>query len=468
MATLTYNGITLSYCSVRSVDHKPVPDPSGTDQLYTSTEIHVTGYLNGTAPPAQLTDDETYETPVQTWLRIRHLLLLPRRQLIFTQDGANGVRTFITNDDSGDGDLPPDVDASGAVYLDDANGPQPLYARVVSPLTNATYAIDFAVKITLVECDNPNYDEDTGSLSLRWSETTDYDESSWLCTKTRTGVLMVSSLAALDVDSDAVRRLVTPVIPAGFRRASAKYIVDTNGLAYRFTFVDKQLMKLPHVATKIRGSMSVEAPMTGGMRLGSIHLTLSGQKGLPTIELLNAGIRIAVARILATNPQRTGSPSTGPVMYGHTVTESLDDDKNEITLDVHWKCGVGAARTTGSSVAVAGAAVAGSPLLALAPNFAVVGSLVGEYQAYVAANAPAAEPPPALPGTYAWVGQPYAGIDPASAAGKAAIAASVVMPTRGVAATVQLVAAVLNDPCGQRPQPPPAPPPASPPPPSGP
>lgn len=399
---LTYNGIDLSYVLTERVSQESSRDPSGTDQLYTTFRVDVRAVVAPNVNPANGS-----EAPGLTVARVRHMLLQPRQSLTYvTPDGAVLVAADGTTDA--------------------ANGPFPLHCTV-SQVTAGSFMVEYSVECRLTDCGAAG---DRQYLSLRWSEAVSIDEM-WRTVKTRNGTLIVKG----GVDADSLRGLVTPGVSKGFRRELARYELNETNLQIRFTFTDREMMRPPPApAIRCRGRQVESTPMPGAIRHGELSLRLEGPKGVSPRELLNAAIRIGVSRA---NASGVLVGPGGRMLIGGSVAESLNDDENAVELSLRWKMKPVAQRNAGRGLSE------GS--MQSMPNSFLQGIGNG--------GLPVFPPPPppqpnaqgretgALPIGYAsWVGAPLPGSDPLRAIGGVG---------RGTAPDIRLIAAALNDPCGQ-------------------
>jgi hypothetical protein len=402
---LYYNGINLSYVLTERVEQESTRDPSGTDQLYTTFRITVRAVVSPNTDPAS-----GAESPGATMARVRHMLLQPRQTLTYqTPDGVSMVSAGPGNDA--------------------ANGPFPLHCSI-SQVTQGSFLVDYAVECRLTDCAAA---DDRDYLSLRWTESVSIDEQ-WRTVKTRSGVMIVKT----GIDADALRLKITPGVPQGFRRESARYELSDNNLQIRFTFVDREMMRPPPApAIRCRGRQVESTPAWhgGGLRHGEITLQLEGPKGVNPRELLNAGIRIVMSRVNATRAVR--SNKSGIALVQTSFAESLDDDQNRVEIQARWKMAPEPQRQAGKGQSDAQMQTLPETYLDATGN----------------GNLPVFPPPPppqpnaqgretaALPiGIASWMGAKLPGSDPHRAIGGL---------TRGTAPDIRLIAAALNDPCGQ-------------------
>ena len=397
---LVYNGIDLgSYLLTKRIVQGPVYDPSRTDQLYTRINLSVRSIINPSLNPAT-----AGETPAVTAARIRHMLCAPRKSLVYSIGATNYIN------------LP-----SG---LDDANGPKPDEAAfTITEVTPDTFLVEWSCAVCQTDCSTSR-----PYLSNRWSESVTQDRE-WLTVKHRTGVLILSSRSTFHPDD--FRGVVAPALDIGFRRESAKYRVSEDNLTVHYEFTDRELAKAPPFpATSMRGQMVESIPVSGAgvLRRGEISLQLKGPKSVPSRDLLNAAIGVAVNRVRASGVLTVG----GRMFVGGAISESLNDDENAVGVNVQWQMKPngfregGRAKPSALSLAIAGA-ING------------IGASVKGLKSPTSPPTPEGKSPDALPMNANWVGLPLDGTTAAWPIGT---------PTRGTAETVRIAAAALNDPCG--------------------
>lgn len=429
MAKLTYNDVVLSFVDTQSIEQNFVRDPTNSEHLYVHYRIRVRTIITRGQPP--LETDPTDEDPATGTTRLVEKLRLPRRRLIYeSDDGETLLDTQDTTKPVGDGEF---------YSLDDANGPFPLYANI-SQVTTETFILEFGVEAKMrIPCPDSGLSfpsgEEEGVLSLRWSESTSYD-SKWLCTRRRVGFLVMSGYYSFA--PDRWRDLVTPRVPAGFRRESAHYEISDDNLTYRFTFVDKEMMRAPPApAIRMRGRMIESTPQLGGaVRWGEITIALDGPKGVDRLDLLSRAIRIAMSRVQAAGVVKT---QQGMAIVNGSVAESLNDDDNSIELSVRWMMKPNGQRIAGTNP-IKGAIASTLPGAGAAAD-AVQAAANGNNNNQVPIFQPnnIGKNALGLPAPTGWVGLPLPNTDPER---------SIQPPIFGSDDRVKLVAAILHDPCG--------------------
>lgn len=404
---LSYNGVTFPFCLTEDHGSRAVPDPSGTDVVYTETTIAVRGVLRAGDFPAVVG-----ETLGATVARLTHLLTTPRRPLSYSV--GNDLEFTVPNGD-------------------DANGPMPdAGAFRVEPL-EGSFVVHFAVRTWRRLC---TAGDARGFLSLKWSDQ-ETDDLRGTKTRRRSGTLILSR--QFTPNADDRRGLVIPALPPGFRRETADYTLSEDGLRLRFVFVDRQLHKgVPYPAVKVSGSMAETTPKNGiGARRGELTVRLEGRPGTSARDLLDAALRIGMGRVYASRPDASLTRN-GAVLIGGGVRESLNDDETAVELNLAWTIHPNAARLDGTGrpdviTEVQPGRNGGPDILVIIPN---------DGRGRIDNQTPEGRPQAALAGDFGWLGLPFPGAD---------IAQGVPTTTRGtgLAAAVRPLAAFLYDPCGQ-------------------
>jgi hypothetical protein len=401
---LTYNGISLGYVVTERIEQTPEKDPSGVDHTATRFVVRIRSILHPGVSPSN-----PGENPADAMVRIRHMLMTPRKTLTYTVNNKTVLST------------------SGR---DDANGPET--SCEYTQLNAGSFLVDFTVTVILTDCGN---NPGSSYLSLKWSDTVIRDWQ-WLTTRRRVGTMVLSPLRTPDPDS--MRPLVTPDVPTGFRRESADYTLSEDGRIIRFTFVDKEMMAPPPgIAVRMRGVQVESAVPPGSVKMGSIRLRLDGTKGVVKKDLLAAAVYSAMSRINASEPQKTPS---GRLLFGWSVSEGLGDDECWVEVQVNWRIKPDKSRlnTNGAGNSKTASLVKGL----LFPGLTIAG-IAGRA---VFGNGAGPKPDAngrdtaAISGSVPWLGADLPNVDPNRI---------VAPPANGLANAVKLIAAALNDPCGQ-------------------
>lgn len=412
-----YNGVDLSnFCLTETHETTAEKDPSRTDTTLYRTHIRVTSIIAPGSYPAV-----AGEQPGATADRITALLCAPRRSFVYTNPGFT-------------------LTVPG---VDDANGPEPDEpAFSIKTITPGSFLVTWGVSVRLRRCTGADA---RGFLSLKWSDAASY-ATDGTCTRRRTGLLITSRQFR---SPDELRGVVTPAVPAGFRRRTSDYERSEDGLRLKFNFVDEQLHKpLPWPAIKITGHQVETAPELGGLRRGELSIRLHGTPGTDPVLLFGAGMAIGLGRVYASRP--LVSEKSKKILIGSAVRESLGDSETVVDLSFQWMISPQSKRVKGvSSQAGAAANGATNGVIGGTPfGQGFQGGLLGGGLGSGGGNTiqndqqtPEGRPQAAVPQFGGWLGLPFPGADPN---------VGIAPPTRGVeaAASLKLYAAALMDPCG--------------------
>lgn len=394
---LTYNGVQFPFTFTEAHSSEPEWDPSNTDVLYTKTTVAVRGVFSYGQPPAV-----EGESPAATVARVRHLLTSPRRRLTYAVGGVTMLD----------------------VAEDDANGPTPDPAALRVEALAGGVLVHFSVSVRLRHCTAA---DGRGYLSLKWSDT-EVIGRDWSKTRRRSGLLVLSR--QFTPNADDRRGLVVPLVPPGFRRESAQYVLSEDGLRLRFSFEDRQLHRaVPEPAVRVSGSQYETVPLRGGLRRGELSVRLEGPPGAKARDLFNAALRLAMPRVYASGV-RTDKAG---YMIGGGLRESLDDSETAVELNLSWYIAPSPGRSTGRAPGPGWDQIILGPGGAIAADFLTGGALQN--------RTPENRDRAAVP-----IVAPWLGVEPPGTS----LAAGVPSTTRGVglAAAVRPLAEWLYDPCG--------------------
>ena len=265
MSVFTYNTETIWDPEITSVATEAIYDDGNQTNVRNKTVITV----NGTVQVGQTAGD--FDTRVSG---LRKTFMEPRRALQVKLDDSAPVPLF---------DITPP---------DDYGGPKPLTIDFTEIVGQTFCMVNFKIEVNLKECDN----ETPGNIaSNRYSISTDIDEQ-FLSTRRINGTMVLRE-SANENNPDALRRLVTPNIPAGFKRTSMTFLVTTDGMTLEYELVDtEQYRTAPTPATSATGSFSV-AMGEGYKWFNSFSITLEGPKNVLKKDLFKAAIKIARTRL---------------------------------------------------------------------------------------------------------------------------------------------------------------------------
>jgi hypothetical protein len=299
---LQYNGISLDYIHTQAVDDEPVWSDDGIDYLYTRRTLRVAAVVNKNVLPASPVGTEP---PAATMSRIRHLLEVPRQPLLFQVAGVTLIQA------------PPPGKATDA-----KGGPFPKRLTITQIGGSETFLINYVIETYVIECPGgaaPAY------LTHRWRETASIDEN-FYTTRTRTGRLTVR--ADILSNADAARGVVVPPIPNGFKRISSEYVLQEDGLALLYTFVDREVyLQPPRPATSASGTYTESTP-NGGIRFAECNVQLEGAKTSSKPALIQVAILIALTKVRGP----AGRLGSNFLLKAAAVRESLWENKVEVNV----------------------------------------------------------------------------------------------------------------------------------------
>lgn len=269
MAVLTYNGVSIASLSTKEVGYDDVMSDDRQDYICTKVTIRVTGFVFSS--PAG--------SPGANFAGIQHLLEQPRRPLVFQTDAV-----LIQAD----------------ATTDVKNGPFP---EVVSiNRIDGIEALQIAFRVTTYrfQCADgmspgaarPAY------VSNRWRDEETRDNM-WLARRVRTGKIVVLG-GSVQVDLNALKPVVVPLIPNGFVRERCVFAIQEDGLAMSYTVEDQELLQNPpSPAIEADGEFVETAPYPGLMRWGVASLRLKGTRATPTSAMIATAVSLCTSRLTA-------------------------------------------------------------------------------------------------------------------------------------------------------------------------
>ena len=300
MSFVSYNGVSIPYALTKVHQIGPVMDPSGSDELYLKFRLEAEGVIayefKGDINPGRGTSSDEYFLKY-----IRHLLCQPRKPLYYDTELGQGGQ--------GASDLPgPNALINIPTGRDDAGGPFPDPVAIdVQYTTGRVIVVKFAVETYVRECDPNTRTRVTTPLSIRWEEGLEFTDQ-FQAILTRRGTAILSSLGA--INPDTLRRYwVTPDIPRGFARRTARYQMSRDGLRCDFEFVDEQLrFAPPFPATDVELVQNEETGPTGvGYREGYVTVRVTGNTQADPVALQTIASQVASLRLRAAFPERSGT-----------------------------------------------------------------------------------------------------------------------------------------------------------------
>jgi hypothetical protein len=315
MATkIEYDGLDLGLVRTMKVDQKAKYDPHNTDTLYivnrftietilaTLPQTVAGGALNGLIPPATIDDDR----PADIMARIRRQLLRPRRPFKYSQvdEGGETVLLEATADTEAD------------------NGPKPV-SCTITQMADRTWRIEWEIDVAVQDC--TAYQE---FASNRFETTHDLDEKGYSTVTTLGRVFVRSDMKR---SPDALRPVITPPVPKGFRRKSM-YQVAEDGLSMAYKFTDQEFyLAPPKNAVVAKGRFSITTVPPGAVMWAQVDVHLEGKKDMPKKQLMESAVLLALRRLefadLVADPIRGK-----PFVEGGSMSEELWDNVVDVTL----------------------------------------------------------------------------------------------------------------------------------------
>lgn len=314
LAQLTYNGVTLEFLEVTSVDIEPVKDGTGTDTMYFNAKLAVEGlFFRDSATPWPFA---TSDIPAVVAMKARQLLGVPRRR--FTLKMQNTVWLQST----------PETQV--------AKGPEPGPAHFTE-LHDGAWNVSWSIVIPIIEAfpnDPTNFArpyivgsnagfgaaKDARSNptqigkrrdakfnpigSLRWKSTHSLDSRNYSTISYAGRMILRAPME--NCHPDDFRALMTPRCPVGFIRQNAVYVIQEDGLAADWSHQDiEQPVMPPANSWKWSGQFVVSITKMCAMVNGAVSVHLEGAKGAKKSDLIKSATAICYqtlkARGLKTN-----------------------------------------------------------------------------------------------------------------------------------------------------------------------
>jgi hypothetical protein len=315
MATkLSYDNLDLGLVRTMKVEQKAKYDPHNTDTLYIANRFTVEtvlstlpltvpdGPLAGVIPPATIDDDR----PADIMARIRRILLRPRRDFKYSQVDEAGETILLQ--------VTADSEAN--------NGPKP-ESCTVTQVADRTWKIEWEVEVAVQDC--TAFQE---FASNRFETTQDIDERGYSTITTMGRVFVRTDMKR---SPDALRPVITPPVPKGFRRKSM-YQVAEDGLSMAYKFTDSEFfLGPPKNAVLAKGRFSIVTVPPGAIMWAQVDVHLEGKKDQPKRQLMETAVLLALRRLEAADI--VADPIRGkPFVEGGSLSEELWDNSVDVQL----------------------------------------------------------------------------------------------------------------------------------------
>ncbi len=282
---LVYNGVDLGLIRTIKIEQRAKYDPHGVDVLYIENRFTIQSVISeldetelDPLPPAAPGD-----TPAGAMVRIRHMLLSPRKHFKYTAQSSGGTITLLEAVGK------PNNDVIGILGGTEANnGPKPISLDITN-VSPRTWIIHYVIDVCVQDCNVSQH-----FASNRYEQTHDIDNKG-MSKYTRMGKVFVRT--DMNITPDGLRELVTPPVPPGFKRASM-YQLSEDGLSMFYRIVDTEFfLGPPPGACEATGRFSVTAAPPGGVLWAQVDVSLTGWKKTPKRQLMQMAVAMALDRI---------------------------------------------------------------------------------------------------------------------------------------------------------------------------
>lgn len=349
-----YNGVWLRNCLTKQFDQTVEYDESGTDRLYTKFNITVECLVSEDIHEWAECHGVLFErnfnnlTAQEKMSAVHGLLSVPRAQFEYYQGGVVLVaaNSQVTTDSSGNSFF--------GLMTDLANGPKPRAVSIQHVIANKCYRITFSIELALLICGDvtgPSLSEPfiqslqqvkqnlvagRALLSNRFSIDEVRDGSFY---NTRS-IIGRARVAHQDLWNMAIRYLLLPMLPWGYKREQMQFTHNADGLDVAYRVVDRQRYAAPPwPAIDFQGNHTEATGIDGVISQGSISVRMIGQPGTAKKGLLMAAIAVAESRI-----GKLGSlmKSDHEVLARHIqITDILQENVVELAIqfDRHKEAG---------------------------------------------------------------------------------------------------------------------------------
>lgn len=351
-----YNGVWLRNCLTRQFDQTVEYDESGADRLFTKFTISVESLVSeditewGDCHGVVFERDNFNTASAQLKMSALHgLLSTPRQQFEYYQSGTVliAANSYTTTDAGGN--------RLFGLMTDLHNGPRPISVSIQHVIAHKCYRVIFTIELALLICgDSPwpstsdfqglfgakaDVMQNRRLLSNRFSIEEVRDGSFY---NTRT-VIGRARVAHIDLWNMAIRYLLLPMLPAGYKRESIQFTHAANGLDVAYRVVDRQRYAAPPwPAIDFAGNHTEATGIDGVNSQGSISVRMVGQPGTAKKYLLLAAITVTEARIGKLG--KLGTPDNHVIPRHIQITDVLQDNVVELSVQFD-RHGVGTPET---------------------------------------------------------------------------------------------------------------------------
>jgi hypothetical protein len=305
MATLTYNGTTISDIQTKSVAYRDIMDEaSGQDYVATEITIEVGGFVFAAGS----------KSAARSFAEIQHALEVPRKRLLFE-----------TSDVLVEADADTDV----------KNGPFPKLVGINRIDDLAAIYVSFQVVTYRFECPN-NPDNRPAIVSNRWTEEEQRDKN-YTGKRTRTGYVEILG-GDSGVDLNQLKFAVLPAPPKGsWVRDKVVFRVDPSGLKLSYTVEESEVVQLPpYPAVEADGEYVEMRPNPGVLRYGTASIRLRGTyQESSTRRLVITAVALVTRRLILAGAK------PDKLSKGYGIETSIRHQYSTNTVTVSARCLLG-------------------------------------------------------------------------------------------------------------------------------
>lgn len=272
MSEVIYGDVTLKLVKTKRFEQTPVFSDDGIDYLYTHFVVDVDCIFNADVMPGYGT------SPTQIMRLLRADLLTPRRTLRFVIESETLLEVWVP-------------DASG--------GPYPKDLTINEIVGSKTFHVHWRCEADVRLCDGGSAPEEYRSLlSNRWEQSQSYDQDFYAIRSTSGVLRVMPENTSVPVTLDSFRHLCLPPLPKGWKRASCRFGVSSDGLTLRYSIEDKEVTSLPPFpATSISARYTESTGVLATTHFAEISIDASGPPNASKQDLVAVCCQVAVSRI---------------------------------------------------------------------------------------------------------------------------------------------------------------------------
>jgi hypothetical protein len=284
MSFLTYNGIQLELVRTVRFDRQAIYDEDSTTYLWSRFLVEVDTIYNPMATSYQVGNPPTQITgvnPAVTDDAIRHVLMVPRKQLLFTVGGDTLLRSP---------EAPYTVDAH--------NGPIPISVNIQAIHGSKSFRVRYVIETFLLECPSP---EGPALVSHRWTESHEVDDNYFTVRMLRGRAKFRSDLLLNGgVVPDDFRASLIVGIPYNFKRQRIAVTASSDGTELLYELLDQEVYQslgAQQSVTKCEAWYGYRSLMGGGALTENMLVRVWGRPRSSRNDLFTFAMKVLLARI---------------------------------------------------------------------------------------------------------------------------------------------------------------------------